>query len=311
MNYSNLGLNTEQPLVSAIVPVFNDRDRLKMCLQSLTQQTYPSEKLEIIVVDNGSEEDIKSLVEGFNGVTYCYEGEPGSYAARNKAISVAKGEIFAFTDADCLPANQWVEAGVRQFLQTPNCGLAAGNIELFFKNCDRPTAVEVYESIEMGFDQDELIAEQQYGLTANLFTSRQIIAKVGCFDPNLKSGGDREWGQRVFAAGYELIFVPNALVKHPTRHSFWQLYKRITRINGGNFDVSKIHVSFQQKLKSIGKDLFLAFTPPFRSIFRLWSEEKLPTNTRRIQFVSVMLFVRYVSAWERIRLKLGGASRRW
>lgn len=300
-----------QPFVSVLIPVFNDRERLEICLQALENQSYPQQLYEVIVIDNDSTEDILSVTRQFKQVTLCREETPGSYAARNKGLTIAKGEIIAFTDADCISSTKWIEEGVNKFLHVPNCGLAAGKIELFFKHPAHPTAVEVYESIEMGFSQDKLLAEQQYALTANLFTSRQIIEKVGPFNSSLKSGGDREWGQRVFAAGYSQIFVPTALVKHPARHSFLQLYKRVTRINGGHFDATKSETKALEQLKGIGKDILLAFTPPFRSILRLWSHKELPTNIRKIQFISVMLFVRYVSAWERIRLRLGGTSRRW
>lgn len=300
-----------QPFVSVLIPVFNDGKRLKLCLEALENQTYPQQLYEVIVIDNGSTEDIKSIVCKFKQASISREETLGSYAARNHGITLAKGEIIAFIDADCIPSAEWIEEGVSKFLHVPDCGLAAGKIDLFFQDPSHPTAVELYESIEMGFPQDKLLAEQQYALTANLFTSKQIIERVGPFNSSLKSGGDREWGQRVFAAGYTQVFVPTALVKHPARHSFWQLYKRVTRINGGNFDATKSTTSRLEKLKGIRKDLLLALTPPFRSILRLWSQEELSTNTQKIQFISVMLFVRYVSAWERIRLRLGGASRRW
>lgn len=301
----------DQPFVSVLIPVFNDRKRLKLCLKALETQTYPKECYEVIVIDNGSGEDIKSVAHSFQQASVCREDIAGSYAARNKGLTIAKGEIIAFTDADCIPSSEWIEEGVSKFLHVPNCGLAAGKINLFFKDSCRPTAVELYESIEMGFPQESLLAEQHYALTANLFTSRQVIEDVGFFNSALKSGGDREWGQRVFAAGYTQVFVPGALVNHPTRHSFWQLYKRVTRINGGHIDATKAISSPTDHAKGILKDLILAFTPPGRSLLQIWQEEKLTTDKQKIQFILVMLFVRYVSAWERIRLRLGGSSRRW
>ncbi|MEO0948364.1 MAG: glycosyltransferase [Cyanobacteria bacterium J06641_5] len=300
------------PFVSVLVPVFNDGGRLKLCLDALEHQTYPRNLYEVVVIDNGSSEDVECIVNAFEQALICFESAPGSYAARNKGISLAKGEIIAFTDADCIPSDVWIKEGISKFLDTSNCGLIAGRIELFFKDALRPTAVEVYESIEMGFSQNILLEEQQYALTANLFTSKDIIEAVGSFNGALKSGGDCEWGQRVFAAGYNQVYAPNALVKHPARSSLWQLYKRVTRINGGYFDKKKATVSRLDRIRGLIKDLILALTPPFRSVFHIWSkEERLSTSTQKIQFILVMLFVRYVGAWERIRLRLGGSSRRW
>ena len=317
-NHLNLDLinmnktDNGRPFVSVIIPVYNDRKRLILCLNALEEQSYPKDLYEVITIDNGSDEDINDLSEQYSNVFIFTEDIPGSYAARNKGIAKAKGTIFAFTDADCIPKFNWIEKGVEKFLQTPNCGLVGGKIDLFFQNSSYPTAVEIYESIEMDFPQETLLVEQRYAFTANVFTSKQVMDDVGIFNNRLKSGGDREWGRRIFNAGYEQVFAQEACVKHPARYSIWQLYKRITRINGGNFDASKGNISFKGKVTALCKDLMLAITPPFRSLFRIWTQEKrLSTNKQRFQFILVMLFVRYVSAWERIRLRLGGSSKRW
>ncbi len=78
--------------VSVIIPVYNELIRLKTCLQALEDQTYPKHAYEVIVVDNGSDEDIKTIVAGFNQVKQSYEAQPGSYAARNKRLSLAQGK---------------------------------------------------------------------------------------------------------------------------------------------------------------------------------------------------------------------------
>ena len=301
------------PFVSVIIPVYNDGDRLKVCLENLSKQSYPRDLYEIIVVDNGSDESIDEIINLYDCNIYCHvEETPGSYVARNKGIAHARGEILAFTDSDCIPKLDWIEKGVEGFRQTQRCGLLGGRIELFFQNPASPTAVEVYESIEMNFPQESILAQQRYAFTANAFTSKEVIDNVGCFNDALKSGGDREWGQRIFKAGYNQAYADDALVQHPARHSFWQLYKRVTRINGGNLDAEKVKSSERDKSSAIMKDLLLAFTPPFRSVLRIFfEEERLSTNTQKVQFIIAMLFVRYVSAWERIRLRLGGASRRW
>lgn len=297
--------------VSVIVPVYNSQNYLKKCLKSLDNQTYPKELYEVIVVDNGSEEDIKSVVNQFAQAKYAYESQPGSYVARNKGISIASGEIIAFTDADCTPALDWLKKGSIEFLQTENCGLVGGNIELFFKDSSSLTSVEVYESIEYGFNQKKLINEEHFCQSANLFTSKKVIDHVGLFNPSLKSGGDREWGIRVYEKGYEQVYAEDALIKHPARRSWNQLYKRVTRINGGTHDLQKGKLSFKQQVDSWAKNLYLLFTPPFRSLFQIWKDPRLKTSNVKLKFIIAMLFVRYVSAWERIRLKLGGKSLRW
>ncbi|EDX87592.1 glycosyl transferase, group 2 family protein [Synechococcus sp. PCC 7335] len=297
--------------VSVIIPVYNDPHRLQTCLQALDNQTYPKSHYEVIVVDNASTESPAQIVAPYEWASLMVEREPGSYAARNTGIKQAKGPIIAFTDADCIPDTDWLRAGVSCLESTEGCGMVAGRIDLFFQDLEKPTAVEIYESVEMGFSQAEFLAEQHYGLTANLFTYKQVIEDVGLFSTTLKSGGDKEWGQRVFAANYPQVYAHDAYVCHPTRHSFGALYKRVTRIVGGKHDAAQSQWSHLDNAKGFAKDLVMAFTPPGRSILRVWDNKKLQTQKQRFQFVFVMFFVRYVSAWERMRLRLGGRSRRW
>jgi glycosyltransferase involved in cell wall biosynthesis len=299
--------NFPNVFVSVIIPVFNDSERLKICLDALINQTYPHEQYEVIVVDNASEEDIKSVVANFQQIKFTYESQPGSYVARNQGISIAKGEILAFTDSDCIPSADWIERGVENLLSTPNCGLVAGRIDFFFQNPQNPTPVELYESIELSFNQELNVQNTHFGVTANLFTFKHVIDNVGSFNKNLKSSGDREWGERVFAAGYKQIYADNVCIKHPARYSFAQLRKRVTRFVGGQHDVkmSKNPSSFE-----IAKDLIDIFKPPFRSFYRIWKNPELNGISQKLQFIRVMFFTRYIVIVEKFRLYFGGISKR-
>ncbi len=299
--------NWSSPFVSVIIPVFNNSKGLKKCLEALENQTYSKNFYEVIVVDNGSDENIKEVVRQFGQAFAAYESQPGSYCARNKGLLLAKGELIAFTDSDCIPSLDWIEKGVAHLLQVPNCGLVAGQIKLFFKNPDQPTAVELYDRITIGFPQKKFIEESRYGATANLFTFRSVIDKVGHFDETLKSSGDREWGQRVFATGYEQIYTDDVCVAHPARHSWNELHKKIIRIVGGHQDLKKKH---GYSSKDFIRDLAMDLSPPFRIYFRVWSDENLKGNKQKLQYILVFLAVKYLKAWERMRLQLGGRPSR-
>ncbi|BAY25114.1 glycosyl transferase, group 2 family protein [Calothrix sp. NIES-2100] len=293
--------------VSIIIPVFNDSERLKLCLQALENQTYPHNMYEVIVVDNASDEDTKSIVEKFNQAVFTEEVKTGSYAARNKGISLAKGEILAFTDSDCIPASDWIENGVKSLLSTPNCGLVAGRIDFFFQNPEQPTPVELYETFALPFNQDLNVEDRHYGVTANLFTFKHVIDSIGSFNHQLKSGGDREWGERVFAAGYKQIYANDAYVAHPARHSFSQLRKRVTRLTGGKVD--RLMIQKPSRME-IAADILDSFKPPFRTVYLAWKHEKCHSIYQKIQCISVLYLVRYIAALEKVRLYLGGSSDR-
>lgn len=298
--------------VSAIVPVYNDAERLKICLAALENQTYPKDLYEVIVVDNASDEaqDIKGLVAQFSCAIATYESLPGSYAARNKGISLAKGDVIAFTDSDCIPVPNWIENGVKNLLQFPNCGLVAGKMEIFYKNTEKPTPVELYESIT-AFPQEKLLEKYHYGAAGNLFIFRNMLEKVGLFDAQLKSNGDVEWCQRVFARGYQQIYADDVCVAHPARYTFKQLYKRTIRLAGGIYD----RKNRQNRSLLIGnliflKDLALDLVPPLMFVFNAFLDSRLQGVQQKLKVSGVMFFVRYVTAWEKLRLKAGGISAR-
>ncbi|PPS45650.1 glycosyltransferase family 2 protein [Chroococcidiopsis sp. TS-821] len=298
--------------VSVIVPVFNDAKRLKLCLSALEKQTYPQTLYEVIVVDNASdpEQNIASVVAQFKQTKTVYERSPGSYAARNKGISHAQGEVIAFTDADCIPAPNWIENGVRNLVGTPNCGLVAGKIEIFFKNPQRLTAVELYESI-MALPQREFLEKHHYGATANVFTWKSVIEQVGVFDASLKSSGDVEWGQRVAKYGYKQVYAEDTCVAHPARSSWRELYKRSIRHAGGFYDLQvKTSKTFWERNHKFFVSLFQDLTPPLNFTLNVFLDSRLENFTQKAKVSSVMFFIRYVSAWEKMRLKFGGDSAR-
>jgi glycosyltransferase involved in cell wall biosynthesis len=181
----------DNPFVCVIIPVFNDSKRLLLCLRSLYCQTYPYSCYEVIVVDNGSTENIYSICHQFPNVRYLCELGRGSYAARNCGVRAAKGKILAFTDSDCIPAADWIEAGVRSLSQSPDIGIVAGHIEFFYAQ-SQPSPVEYMDSL---MHLQQRYAQRGYAATGNAFTWIWMFERVGMFNERLLSLGDREWGK--------------------------------------------------------------------------------------------------------------------
>ncbi|PSN18793.1 glycosyl transferase family 2 [filamentous cyanobacterium CCP5] len=295
------------PKVSVIIPAHNDSERLRICLRALAGQSYPRCSYEVIVVDNNSQEDVKGVVSEFMDVTYSFEGRCGSYAARNKGIALASGEIVAFTDSDCVPSSDWLEKGVSALQKHEKCGLAVGNIELFFKDPNKPTAVELYESVT-AFKQKKHVELNHWGATANIFTYKSVIAQVGTFDSTLESGGDVEWGQRIFAAGYAQVYAEDCIVRHPARHSFRQLSKKMVRVAGGRHDLRQSADKYPHHQAGFKDDVLSAVAralrPPIKSMIWVFSNENLKNLDEKLKVLIILLLVRYVSAWTNVRLSL-------
>ena len=298
------------PFVSVIIPVYNDGKQLITCLEALENQTYLKSLYEIIVIDNGSaqSEDIMGIVAQFGQAVATSEIFPGSYAARNKGITLAKGDVIAFTDADCIPAPNWIEKGVKNLLKISNCGLIAGKIEVFFRDASHLTIVEQYESI-MAFQQKEHLEKYQYGSTANVFTLKSVIEQVGLFDATLKSNGDFEWGRRVSSFGYQQIYADDTCVFHPARYSFAQLYKRTVRLAGGIYDaqIQKCDSSLQRN-KMFARSIIEDLISPALLFSEVFFDVKIKGFKQKFKIYLLTFIVRYIRALEKIRLKLGGVS---
>ncbi|MEL6605511.1 MAG: glycosyltransferase family 2 protein [Cyanobacteria bacterium J06614_10] len=301
----------DELFVSVIVPVFNDAERLRICLEALAGQTYDAASYEVIVVDNGSDEseNIAGVVSNFPLAVYAYEPRPGSYAARNKGLALAKGPVLAFTDADCIPSPTWIETGTQYLERTPNCGLVAGRIELFFKR-EKGNAIELYENLT-AFSQQRWLTEAHGAATANVFTFKSVVEKVGPFNESLFSSGDFEWSERVFLAGYRQVYAQDACVAHPARHTLKQLYKRTVRIAGGVFDrCIRAEQSVWRRNWLFGKLLLAELTPPVNFAISNFRDSRLQGAAQKLSVSLVLLWVRYVSAFEMVRLRLGGVPHR-
>ena len=297
--------------VSVIVPVYNDGKRLRLCLQALKQQTYARDCYEVIVVDNGSDaaQNIEEIVCS-QGATPLSEVMPGSYAARNKGLTIAKGEVIAFTDADCIPAPDWIAKGVTWLQQVENCGFVGGEVEIFWRDRDRPSPVELYESM-LAFRQQDCIEKHHYSVTANLFTWKRVIEQVGKFNSQLKSNGDIEWGNRVHDRGYRQVYARDVLVRHPALYSFKQLRKKVIRYAGGAYD-RRHQPEHSQSVSNwlLIKEIAFNLMPPVFFAINNYADPKLKNVFDKLKVISTMTLVRYITVWELLRLKLGGVSAR-
>ena len=295
-------LDAEPPFVSVVVPVFNQSTVLTKCLQALEEQKYSQDRYEVVVVDNGSSSSVEPLVRRYPHARAAFESRPGSYAARNTGVSLAHGQILAFTDADCLPAPDWIERGVAALRANPACGLVGGAIEVFHAG-PRPTWVELWDCTR-GLQQKRYVQSGGYAATANAFTFKHVFDAVGPFDAAMKSSGDVEWGRRAGAKGYRAIYAPDAHVRHPARATFGQVGRKMLRLAGGKHDLRRHPHAQPREVNPWIRD-FLG-----ELIEILFHDPRLPTAGARIKVASVVVFIESVKGCERLRLRIGGTPRR-
>jgi glycosyltransferase involved in cell wall biosynthesis len=221
------GTVADSPSVSVVVPVRNGQRSLPALLDALAvQRGIASDDVEVIVVDNGSiDATVSAATRHALRPTVVRERRLGSYAARNAGLAVATAPVVAFTDADCVPDPAWLSSGLAAI--EAGADLVGGCIVTTAS--PSPSIWERYDRA-IYLDQEAHVGSERFAATANLLVRRAVFEDVGAFDADLRSGGDVEFGQRSTAAGYRLVYAPDAVVVHQPRTTLretWLLHRRL------------------------------------------------------------------------------------
>jgi glycosyltransferase involved in cell wall biosynthesis len=221
--------------LSVIVCTRDRPQSLRACLESLAVQIFPPG--EVVVVDNSTSGNARSIAEGRPGVAYVHEPRPGLSVARNAGLAAARGELVAFTDDDVQPHAAWTIELVRAF-DHPAVDAVTGLV--LPARLDTP-AQQAFE-LELGgftnrytplvFDAGFLEKTRdmgpqvwRIGAGANMAFRRNGLAQLGGFDERLGAGAsgcseDSEFWYRILATGGTCLYEPRAVVFHHHREDW-------------------------------------------------------------------------------------------
>ncbi len=292
--------NSELPRVTIIVPAYNEAARIPVCIGALQTQSYPKERLQIVIVDNGSSDGTFDLLRQTAGILALQETKPGSYAARNTALRHATGDIVGFTDADCVPDKDWVRNAVR-YLNDRETGIVAGHVELDYGH-DRPFSVSELWEQSFAFRQADN-ARNKVCVTANWFSHLSLLRSMGGFDDTVKSGGDYKLSAAIAAAGYKVIYAADAIVHHPARTSIGELVRKRRRVIGG------IYTTRWRSLWRFPFFVALLIRDELLRIGKVLTQAPLPIGDR-LRLGGLMLLLCSSAVAEACRLRVGGEPRR-
>ena len=196
-----------------IVPVRDGESTIADCLDSILATDYPADRREILVIDNDSSDDTAALIRS-RPVTYLREAKRGVSNARNRGIADSRGEILAFVDADCLVEPQWLTELIRPF-EDPEVGSVGGDLQ----HAPPATAAERQAARLLGnWQRFAFTSNPAYAITANAAYRRDVLERIGPFDPHMTRAQDVELGLRFQErSGLRLAYAKRATARHRHR----------------------------------------------------------------------------------------------
>lgn len=287
------------PFVSVIIPTYNDWARLSVCLGALVDQTYPRALFEVLIVNNNPED---KMPEGYVLPENCEvltESKPGSYAARNAALKVCKGEIIGFTDSDCIPDKDWIKNAVAFFGKHTEVQRLGGGIHVFFKKT-RPSKFEFYDKF-YAFPQESYVKAGN-AVTANMFAYFHVFKEVGFFDPRLMSGGDYQWGMMAQKKGFPIAYAPQVRVDHPARASLKELIIKAKRVGKGQ---ANLHDYVEQNFFQRTWELVRLLKPRTWEIKRVFKEGGDLSMRDKIFLILLRHYIIWVGVFALIKNRKG------
>lgn len=232
-------------IASVVMPFYNAAAHLPHTLPAILAERAPF-AFEVLLVDNGSTDGSQELAEN------CIRGsgaharvvtasQPGSYAARQRGLEEARGEIVIFIDADCVAQRGLVVALVDALRETRVLVAGARVVEARGQS----GWVERY-SARAGLLSQSLTLGQgprAFVQTACLALRRHDALAVGGFDVSLYSGGDADfcWRLKACFPGRDLAEVSAACVEHRHRTSLGELYAQFFRYGTGDIALARKH----------------------------------------------------------------------
>lgn len=247
------------PLISVVVATDLGRPQaLERCLAALEHQDHP--RREVILVVNRAGGDGSSRLALPPGVRVAVEPRPGASAARNRGLAVATGEVVAFTDDDAVPGPSWLSSIAARFADEPDAGAVTGLVlpgeletpaQVWFEESGNAFAQRyrrasfaggpftVGDRLAGAAAQQPIYAMGPFGTGCNMAFRREVLTRLGGFDPALGPGTPARAGEdlllllRLLAEGGRLAYEPSAVVWHSHRAGAEELRRQVAGYGRG------------------------------------------------------------------------------
>ncbi len=238
------------PLVTVVMPVYNEGRFIEATIQQLLDQDYPAEKIEILVVDGLSEDNtraiVRNLAEVHPQIILLDNPKRRSSSGRNIGFKAGKGDYFVVIDGHCyLPDRQLISSIVDNFRKSgADClgrpqTLDPPGLTAFQK------AVALARAARIGHGGDSFIFSDYEGFVSPVSSGaayrRDVFKRVDYVDENFDAAEDVEFNYRVEKAGLTCYTAPSLKVKYYPRESLGKLVRQLIRYGRGRKCFARKH----------------------------------------------------------------------
>lgn len=219
-------MSVDLPFFSVIIPTYERPAQLAAALRSLARLDYPTERFEVLVVDDGSAASPRDTVEEFRGlldVKLFAQENKGPAGARNFGAAHARGEFLAFTDDDCEPDAVWLRALAAHFARTPDRIVGGRTLNALQDNPYSETSQKIIEVVYDHFNADP--TDARFFASNNFAMPAERFREMNGFDESFTTSEDREICARWRSRGLRLTYAPEAVVRHAhalTLRTLWR-----------------------------------------------------------------------------------------
>ena len=218
------------PLISIIVPAYNRADEIDEFLYSFEKQS--AKNFEIIVVDDGSTDNTKTVVETHKhklDLKYFFQQNKGPGVARNSGMEKAKGDIFVFIDSDCTVPENYIK-NLTRHLENEDFDAFGGpdtshkDFSPFLKAVNYSMTSFIGTGGTRGSKGKQLA--KYYPRSFNMGIKKKVYEKIGGMNA-LRHGQDMEFSNRIYTAGFKILYFDDVKVFHKRRTNLKKFFKQI------------------------------------------------------------------------------------
>jgi len=210
------GASSRLPGFTVVVPTHARPRRLGRCLGALSKLDYPRDKLQIVIVDDGSPASLRDVVGAGKtdlDVALVEQDKAGPAAARNTGAQHARLAYLAFTDDDCAPDVNWLLEFANAFVKTPHALIGGRTVNALQSNLYAAVSQELVDYLYQYFNTD---GATRFLTSNNIALPTDRFRALGGFSASfpLAAAEDRDLCRRWLEGGNPMGYAPEALVRH-------------------------------------------------------------------------------------------------